>query len=80
MKQSRSMKKSLLLRRVNLLSKSYKQAWKPIIDGLTESLDRGIIGDADYLTVSSIVSDYTDIPTIRKGLMRLVNRAFDVGY
>lgn len=75
----KSMKASLLLRRLRIAGKGYKQAWAPIIDGLCITLEERLQGDADYLAVSNIVAEYTDVPTIRSGLMKIVNKAYEVG-
>lgn len=77
-KESRSLKKELLKRRINIMSKDYKQAWTPIIKGLVSQLDE-VQGDVSYLTASNVVSDYTHVPTIRETLMKLINRAYEVG-
>jgi len=75
----KSMKVSLLVRRITIISKGYKQAWGPIIAGLVSLIKTRVQGDASYLDVANIISEYTDIPTIRRGLMKIINKAYEVG-
>jgi len=75
----KTMKKGLLVRRINIAGKNYKQAWGPIISGLTALITKRITGDASYLDVANVVNEYTDIPMIRRGLMKIVNNVYEVG-
>ena len=76
--RSKSIKTELLTRRIELLSKNYKQAWVPIFGGFIDLINQ-LPGDTSYSQASALVKHYSRVPTIRQKLMQVVNQAYEVG-
>ena len=73
-----SLKRATVVKRIGLLGQNYTHAWTSIIQSLQREIESGV-GDLSYDEATVIVRSFTHISDIRRGLMTLINQAYEVG-